>query len=264
MLLSSTVKLIGVISLVSFPFHVATAHTTIAPKNTPAGYGERSELEGSSSVFHSFSIPHGCAGDGYPVPQAITAMSIVFPNGADAVAVDSASNESVQLSDHVEGNAIMSPRPVQDNRVFADMATKKGSVPEFNSHGLKSTDVSAFHFWNGSLNPDFVGLVPFRASFPSFKSESCVSKLTVRMAIANYCTFSQNKSNRADIWMGELTDKYDDESVVSTGFWPRLDVVRDLENNPLPASCGEGTTIEVQPSSDAIDALLPLNGYWPN
>lgn len=128
---------------------------------------------------------------------------------------------------------------------------------------MKNTDVQALHYWDGELHPDFVGQVPFRASFPTFKTESCAVKLTVNMAVANYCTFSADKSNRADIWMGALTDKYADEAVVSVGFWPRLDVVRDLESNPVPEGCGEGIALAVQPASDSIDALLPLNGYWP-
>ena len=85
------------------------------------------------------------------------------------------------------------------------------------------------------------------------------------IAIANYCTKSKSEddNDRADVWIGRLTEKFDDEDVVSVGFWPYLKVVRDLENNPLPDGCGEGFEISVYPSDEAIDEFLPVEGYWP-
>jgi hypothetical protein len=65
----------GLVALVCLPLSVAQAHTTISKKNTPSGYGERAEREGSASVFNSFSIPHGCASAEYPEPQPVTAMA---------------------------------------------------------------------------------------------------------------------------------------------------------------------------------------------
>lgn len=239
------------------------AHTTVVAKNTPNGYALRAEMEGTSSVLNNIGIAHGCAASGQSSYRAVTAMSIVLPNGADAIVMRADTKQELVLSENIIGNAIMSAKPVQDRRIFSSMAVKKGDVPEYYSHGTRTTDVTAIHYWDGHLDPDFLGLLPFRASFPKFKAESCAIKMKAQMAIANYCTGSLTAGDRADVWMGSLTGKFDDEAIVSVGFWPAVTVVRDLENNPLPADCGEGFELLVSPSAGQIDALLPLNGYWP-
>ncbi len=234
------------------------AHTTVMSKNTPTNYNSRDELEGTTGL-NNFSIPHGCDG------QPVRAMSIVFPNGADSLAERTDTKESVTLSDHITGNAVMGASPAV-NSLFKKINILVGTVPSFISHGEEKTeDTRAFVFTNGSLRDGFTGLIPWRATFPAFKSDSCATALTVYIAIANYCTKSKNENDndRADIWMGRLTEKFNDPDVVSVGFWPYLRVVRDLEKNPLPEGCGEGFEISVYPSDEAIDEFLPITGYWP-
>ena len=236
----------------------AMAHTTVMSKNTPDSYNSRDELEGNTSLNH-FSIPHGCDG------QSIRAQSVVFPNGADSIAERTDSEESVNLQDHIEGNPVMGAKPAV-NSLFKKIKALEGPVPAFTSHGSETTeDTRALVFTKGKLKDGDLGLLPWRATFPTFKSDSCTTALTVYIAIANYCTKStdENDDDRADIWMGHTTDKYDDEDVVSVDFWPYLKVVRDLENNPLPEGCDEGFEISVYPSDEAIDEYLPVDGYWP-
>ena len=86
----------------------------------------------------------------------------------------------------------------------------------------------------------------------------------MRCAIANYCKRSGHDGDRADSGMGDLTPLFDDADVVSVGFWPHLTVLRDLVNNPMPVSCGEGVEVAVAPGVGSIDALLPLAGFWPS
>lgn len=234
------------------------AHTTVMSKNTPDNYSSRDELEGTTSLNY-FSIPHGCDG------QPIRAQSVVFPNGADSIAERSDSGDSVTLADHIEGNPIMGAKPAV-NSLFKKVKKLEGPVPAFTSHGSETTeDTRAFVFTKGKLKDGYLGLTPWRATFPTFKSDSCATALTVYIAIANYCTKSTDEEDddRADIWMGRTTDKFDDEDVVSVDFWPYLKVVRDLENNPIDEACGEGFEISVYPSDEAIDEYLPVEGYWP-
>lgn len=237
----------------------ATAHTTVVTKNTPDEYNTRNELEGSSSVNY-FSISHGCDG------QPVRAQSIVFPNDTDVIAVRRDTNEPVNLADHIEGNAVMGAMPAV-NSLFKRIKKLAGPVPPFISHGeVMTEDTRAFVYTEGRLKDGFLGLIPWRATFPKFKSNSCATALIVNIAIANYCTKSQNEDadNRADIWMGRLTQKFDDPDVVSVGFWPYVKIVRDLKNNPIEASCGEGFEIIVSPSEESIDKFLPVKGYWPS
>ncbi len=242
----------------------AIAHTTVMSKNTPTKYSTRNELEGTTG-FNWFSIPHGCSASHGGKVQPVRAQSVVFPNGSDSIAERTDTGESISLHDHIEGNPVMGAKPAV-NSLFKKVKTLKGSVPSFTSHGSELTeDIRAFVFTNGRLKDGLLGVIPWSASFPKFKSDSCATALTVYIAIANYCTNSKNENDddRADIWMGRLTEKFNDEDVVSVGFWPYLKVVRDLENNPLPEDCGEGFEIRVYPSDEAIDEFLPIDGYWP-
>ncbi|MEJ2755001.1 MAG: hypothetical protein P8104_03990 [Gammaproteobacteria bacterium] len=229
-----------------------SAHTTIAQKNSPVDFASRTEIEGSSSVFNDISIGHGCSAANSPVTQPVIALSVVFPNSATAIST--IDDTIVDLAEHIEGNAIMSPKPVQDNRIFQRISVKRGEVPTFEHHGTRSDDARAFHYNKGYLQTDLSGLLPFQASFPQFKATSCATSLKINLAIANYCTRSIRDADRADIWIGTLTSKFDDEAVVSVGFWPSLVVKRDLENNPLPLSCNDDEVqVVVTPSNEDID-----------
>ena len=242
----------------------AMAHTTVMPKNTPTQFNTRVELEGTSG-FNWFSIPHGCSASEGGKAQPVRAQGVVFPNGADSLAERTDTKESVNLEEHITGNPVMTAKPAV-NSLFKKIKTLKGPVPVFISHGEELTeDVRAFVFTQSNLKDGLLGVIPWNASFPKFKSDSCATALTVYIAIANYCTDSQseNDDDRADIWIGRLTEKFDDVDVVSVGFWPYLKVVRDLEHNPLPEGCGGGFEIGVYPSDAAIDKYLPIEGYWP-
>lgn len=242
----------------------AMAHTTVMSKNTPTQFNTRDELEGTSG-FNWFSIPHGCSASHGGKAQSVQAQSVVFPNGADSLAERTDTKESVTLQDHITGNPVMSAKPAV-NSLFKKIRTLKGPVPSFISHGSELTeDVRAFVFTHGRLEDGLLGVIPWSATFPAFKSDSCATALTVYIAIANYCTNSKSKTDddRADIWIGRLTEKFNDPDVVSVDYWPYLRVVRDLEKNPLPEGCSEGFEIGVYPSDEAIDEFLPITGYWP-
>lgn len=242
----------------------AMAHTTVMSKNTPTNYCTRDELEGTTG-FNWFSISHGCSASHDGKVQPVRAQSVVFPNGADSIAERTDTKESVNLGDHIEGNPVMGAKPAV-NSLFKKIRTLKGPVPSFISHGSEVTeDVRAFVFTKGNLKDGLLGVIPWSASFPKFKADSCATALTVYIAIANYCTNSRNETDddRADIWIGRLTEKFNDPDVVSVNFWPYLKVVRDLEKNPLPEGCSEGFEIGVYPSDEAIDEFLPIDGYWP-
>ncbi|HHT9108622.1 MAG TPA: hypothetical protein ACFYD9_08215 [Candidatus Wunengus sp. YC64] len=172
----------------------AMAHTTVLSKNTPTDYSSRDELEGTTGL-NNFSISHGCDG------QPVRAMSIVFPNDSTAIAERSDTGESINLSDHITGNAVMGASPAV-NSLFKKIKKLVGTVPSFTSYGEEKTeDARAFFYSGGTLKDGFTGLIPWRATFPTFKSDSCATALTVYIAIANYCTksTSEDKDDRADI-----------------------------------------------------------------
>lgn len=213
-----------------------------------------------------FTIPHGCSSpDGTQGPREITAQGIVWPNGFNAHAVRADTEADVILADHIEGNPVMSPTPYKSNDIFRKIKVRVGAIPTFFSHGERTEDNRAFHYTRGRLKIDLDGLIPYSASYPKFKADSCATSLRVNIAIANYCTKAKsvNKNARSDIWIGQLTEKFNDPDVVSVGFWPHVMVKRDMENNPLGAACGDGYGLVVSPSAEAIDEYLPIRGYWP-
>ena len=255
--LRKQLAIIAILAAMAFS-GTAQAHTTVLTKNTPDEYNSRNELEGTTGVNH-FSLPHGC--DGNPVE----AQSIVFPNGENAVAIRKDTNEPVSLSDNITGNAIMAPKPAKNEATFKKTETLSGPVPLFENHGENIEDTRAFIFTDANnLKADDLALIPWRATFPKFNSESCAMALTVNIGIANYCTESRDDTGRADIWIGRLTSLFDDPNVVSVDFWPFLRVIRDLENNPMGESCGDGFEISVTPSDASMDEFLPIAGFWPS
>ena len=239
---------------------LADSHTTIITKNTPTNFATRTEQEGTTA-FTALSISHGCSAPDSTLSKPVIAQSILFPNGANSIAT--IGDTVVNLSEHIEGNAVMAPTPVQNHNVFQFISVLQGPVPLFTQHGEKTEDNRAFQYKSGYLQTDLVGVVPFRVTFPTIKETSCVSSLTINLAVANYCTRSNHDPDRADIWIGQLTPLFNDATVVSVGFWPSVDVVRDRENNPLPASCDVGEHLVITPSNEDIDRYLPLSGFWP-
>jgi hypothetical protein len=229
-----------------------------------------SATEGTT-LYTAFAITHGCAADHDGPQSPVVAQSAVFPNGPAAVSVKvgvdpdghdgpkTAPETPINLADHIDG-AIggligLSPGAIQDKSVF-------GAIREVIN---ASEQVRAIHLTKGKLQTNLVGLTPFRVSTPNFLPDSCARSLQIRVAVANWCSTSQNRNDdtRVDVWIGRTTSKFNDKGVVSVGFWPTLTVTRDLTNNPLPEGCGDGFDIAVSPTDAQIDTFLPIQGYWP-
>ena len=223
------------------------AHTTFKDSSVDEG----------SRIFTGFSIGHGCekaAGEILPV----IAQGAVFPNGNSVIAFRTDTNEPVDLStvivDGIPGAGLigLSPALIQSNDVFTKLRTRTDATGR----------VRAFKLTKGSLDPDLLGLIPFRIQAPAIQPTSCVKSLKVRVPIGNWCNMRQKGPGRADIWLGRLTQLFDDPVVVSVGFWPTISVNRQ-EENPLDPLCGVGFDVAVEPTDADIDGLLPIREFWP-
>lgn len=250
---------------------VAVAHTGFKDKGT----------EGQS-LYTAVTIGHGCGSATNETPLPVIAQSVLFPNNADSVwsKLDANGNRvgALTIDKVVEGTILgIAPGLIQDKSVFnkmkelIDPSTLVGAHPAPNVRG--------FQMWNGNLQTDLTGLIPFKISAPKFLPTSCAKSLKVRVAIANWCkTTAMNSANladkdrRADFWLGKPTIKFNDPKVVSianpadttvTAYWPTLTINRDLVANPLAAACKGGYDAAVEPSNADINANLPMAGY-PN
>lgn len=234
-----------------------SAHTTVVKKSTPDNYYVAAEPDGATSIVNSFSIPHGCG------EEAVIASAMLFPNGADPVVEDRYGNpvEPADLFDELEplNNVVMGPKPALNaNWKFQEVLT--GPVPLHSNHGMKDADVRAFTFSGGSLSPDFMGLVPWRASFGAIREDSCLREIVLRIPIVNYCQRHPSSPDRMDAWIGRLTEIFNDPEVVSIGWWPEMTIVNtDFDQ----AACGEGKVYKVSPSDADIDFYLSIQSFKP-
>ena len=231
------------------------------------------------SLYTAFTLGHGCQDTAEVNQEALEALlpvraqSVVFPNGtgSEAFKIDptTKAETSIDLADYIAGAdggvVTLSPGMVQDKNVFK----KQKELP------VGDANVLGIQFTNGNLDTTAVGLIPFKVTAPTFTAKlqdgttwNCAKSLKIRIAIANYCktTKNENKDNRADIWIGHLTTKFDDPGVMphdweTSPYWPTLTVNRA---SVLDDSCGAGFDIAVQPSDVDIDTYLPVKGYWPN
>lgn len=218
-----------------------------------------SAVSGARS-YNALTIGHGCAGEEGGVEKAVIASSAVFPNGGAAVATNLATGQAITdltglIVDALPGDTSLpglSPSLIQDKNIFNTM------WEAVDANG----NVRGFHWKNGRLNPELLGLPPFRVQAPVIDESSCVKSVKVRVAVANWCSQSQdaNVNDRADVWMGNTTRRFNDADVVSVGYWPTLTVAR---TTTLPTRCGAGFDLAIEPSAADIDRFLPVKGFWP-
>lgn len=234
-----------------------SAHTTVVKKNTPDGYYTTAEPDGAKSIVNSFSIPHGCNG------EAIIATSMLFPNGVDPVIEDQYGNP-VAVEDlfgelEPNNNIVMGPKPALNaNWKFQEVLT--GAVPLHYNHGMKDTDARAFTFSGGNLPQEFLGLLPWRATFGAIKEDSCLREIVLRIPIVNYCQRHPSSPARMDAWIGRFTEMFDDPATVSVGWWPQMTIVNtDFDE----AACGEGMVYKASPSDADIDFYLSIQSFKP-
>jgi hypothetical protein len=252
-----------------------------AGQATYAHTGVKDSVTEGKSLYTAFTLGHGCQDTPEQNEEAlekllpVKAQSVVFPNGTTSAAfkIDpvSKAETAIDLADYISGAdggvITLKPTMIQDKNVFKKQQVKTDA----------NGSVRGIQFTAGNLSTTAVGLIPFKVTAPTFTATvpdgnggtepNCAKSLKIRIAIANYCTATQNvkKKNRSDIWIGHLTPKFNDPGVMphdweTSPFWPTLTVNRSGELDP---SCGDGFDIAVQPSDAEIDNYLPIKGYWP-
>jgi len=266
-----------------------------ASQNVAAHTGVKDKGTEGTTLYTAFTLTHGCASnelghgatevlgvDGNTAQLPVIAQTVLFPNASDAVfgKVDSAGYiaEELELSDYIQGAVgnilplsptVILPQPFPNTYVVRE--------PAGSNRGTGGT-TRGFQGWGTSI-PEGGGtlaLAPFRVAGLKFVEGSCAKTLKVQIAVANFChTGGQSKDNasdRADIWIGEMTSKFNDPLLMPNAegttvsatdtrdkiYWPTLTIERDLDANPLPAGCGDGFDVAIHPSNADIDANLPL------
>lgn len=223
----------------------ALAHTTIKSQMTE---GVRDD--------NALRIGHGCSdesGKSFPV----IGQSVVFPTDAP-VLTPSEPNEAVSdLSEVIEQGSIAGLAGlIQDRSIF----DRQGEKTDTNGN------VIGFVGTHGELSPELAGRVPFQFTPPNFVAESCVTRLLIRIAIADICKRKGLAPERVNLWIpdngSQIATAAEANGVEGIGAPATLVVNRNLLSNPLPERCGAGFTLTVTPSAAQIDRDLPIPRYW--
>ncbi len=242
------------------------AHVNFVPSTLK---GERMYYE-NTSAFLRLNTSHGC-GHGPDPRTPLEAITLVFPNGTDSIITEGASlgdiadgnGKTVSINDIAftterdgtlhGANAIMTGRVNQDPS-FEMISIPTGPVPEYYSHGSRTEANRAVQWEGANISDRLYKTVEVRANFPKLKG--CVTKLRVYMPAISYCS-----KGTSDGWYREPTPSVPAEGT-SVGYSPYVDVMRDLESNPLDESCnGESTEAEAYPSENDLESyLLPCGG----
>lgn len=230
-------SLLGCLAMAATAF----GHANFKPKDVDPLYANRTYKEGTTA-YVSLVASHGCR-DEEGVAHATRDVYAVFPNAVDLSGVGYSQGSGSRYA----GNALMAIKPEQDSR-FRRIERVRGPVPEFYSHGPKSQDVRALHWRRGYLPDDVYAELKFRAALP--RLEGCVDRLRVYIPAVQYCT-----GGLVNAWIREATDAFGTE-MISAGYAPYIDVLRDYDNNPLPEACDGGEQAEAYPSSADIDRYL--------
>jgi hypothetical protein len=212
-------------------------------------------------------IPHGCT------DQAVIGAVSVFPDVTTAL-VDTSPDPVAAIRAE---SFIRSDQPAT---AFVQSISVRGiqSKDTYSMSALISDDLgNPIGFWSagGSIPAtNWIGKLPVRIQPINIVPESCAIKVILAPAIANICQVTSlseidgKDANRLDVdfWTAPEAGhpKYD---APAWNYPAPLTVTRDLEANPLPASCGEGITARIYPSPSQLDRDFPvvINGQqvWP-
>lgn len=213
------------------------AHANFIPKDNLDVYTGRSYQEGTAA-YVQLNLAHGC-GD-YATRDVVATMPTSVDLSGIAYTTD-------QEGNRYGGNALMGIKPSVDGD-WRKIDVSTGEVSSYYNHGVKHEDVWYISWRRGKVPNSMYENLEFKADLP--KLEGCVAKLRVYIPIVQYC-----EKGYVEAWVREPTPSLP-EAVISPGYAPYIEVLRDLEANPLAADCNGGVDAEAYPSTDDIEAGL--------
>ncbi len=234
----------------------AMAHTRLTVSSTP----ESSSAHGSTQT--AVNVPHVC-GD-----NPVIGNVFFVPDTTDALVQTSTDNfenfespEGAGALDYLVNPAFV--RVIRSNDVFDTQELIKDPLG----------NIIGFWAAGGTLLPNFVAQLPITISSVAIQPTSCANEVVLVPAIANICNVtgvdgidgSDSDNPNVDFWtapgVGTIYD------APGWNYPATYTITRDLENNPLPESCGDGLSARIIPSAAQINRDMPvkINGeqVWP-
>ena len=206
-------------------------------------------------VTNNVVISHGC-GDG----TNVVASSVVFPDGVDSIVKVNGTQTSDPLESYVSNYGNLYQK-ILSHAVFQFEDEKRDA------------NGNTVGFWvKGGKSPDYyTTYLPMRAGAMLIEPASCAKSVKVVLGIADICKVT-NKTRFNDttvnLWTPAVGSEYDGPGLHGYNSPATLTVMRDLVNNPMDASCGDGVEVEIIPSAAQLDRDMPIintNGsqFWP-
>ncbi|MDD5273642.1 MAG: hypothetical protein PHU14_13095 [Methylovulum sp.] len=286
----------------------AATLVSVAAQNVSAHTGIRDVVQEGLVSYNAVNITHGCAtnaaGETATTRLDVIASSALFPNAADptkavVTKLDPVTGASLGTLADLSGDIVGSLPGVGFTNLGLGLVQPglfPNFIPKVDTLASGSLLNRGFAAHNGPKPYDSApiwqsvastsSLAPFRVGPVAFKTDSCALNLKVRVAAANWCLKGNvNNTNpaRADVWIGHMTAKFNDSFVMPYNqadmdagkfYWPTMTITRNLVTNPLPAGCGAGYNLAIEPSDADIDANLPIphgpaptgapQVYWPS
>lgn len=227
----------------------AAAHIGIARENVFAlGDGTREYLEGKSATL-DIQLPHDCkneSGDHFPTTDVV----VIFPNAENL----SADFMTMERNGTAHGANAMMGIKARVSANWKRVKVMKGTVGAFYSHGEQTEDIRAVKWLRGKVDNDHYDNLQIKTKFPKIDPASCIGSLKIKIPAIQYC-----RRGYKIAWIGTEGSTLfpfgsnDPKLRLTENFTASFKVVRDIENNPLPESCGEAVEVEVRPSDADID-----------
>lgn len=206
-------------------------------------------------VENNVVVSHGCEG------QNVIATTTVFPDGVDSTILVDGNPYEGSISDFINWGNLN--QKILSRAVFTNEAEK---------YDESGTNVVGFWVRDGQSMPaTYTAYFPFRTSSVVFESASCAKSVKIVLGIADICK-NTNIAGFTDLtvnlWMPAAGSNFDGPGLHGYNSPATLTVNRDLANNPLDASCGEGSAVELIPSAAQLNRDMPIknkNGsvWWP-
>lgn len=185
-----------------------------------------------------------------------TTMMVTFPYPAGLISTDRSGNV-------FNGNPIMGARPSYNQAAMFGTATVQGTVAAYGSK--ETTEDTKMAFWKvkGANSYDLeshtlstLAYVPagefvtveLGFALPKFAPDSCIAMIKVQGAQFARCDEIDPVSKTVlPASQPDLRQKR-----------MRLLVERDVEKNPLPAHCGEGITVTLEPTDEEVEEIKTI------
>lgn len=262
---------------------LAEAHTNFVENPVD---GSRNFTE-NRRYFLKLNLAHTCGHGG--VNYDIIHSGAVFPNAADAeitrygamtaAGSPDTNSEVTPLADLSEviktydmqgnehgANAMMSIKPI-NNANWQQIILNKDTVPAYYNHGVNTRDVRSIYWLNnkspisghygGGFSNDYADSMEFVTTLG--KLQGCVAKVRVFVPTIDACAdgnmYVWTRRN-TPVLSEQLINSSNGKLGLSTNYSAYIDIVRDNMKNPLPANCGGGQMVTIEPSQADIDKYL--------